>query len=445
MGLANKQDVMAAAPVLLLLLARGALAQAPAELADMSVCAANGFPSWASLNPYLSRLDLASPYGKSSSAPLFMPLFASHPLAGAVPDPSVTTLAIFLHGLSGAAQTYFCAGMAASAGRDALVVAPWHGDEQQNSTFWCTGVSCTPSAAAFSAYWTTSRWLTGGNISPGATGAAQFTTAFDIMDALILNATRSGLFPNLKQVSLLGFSAGSQFFSRYLWGSRLGADAAASGGVPVRAIISDPGSFLYLTPERPGAACRPLADSGGSAAPCADWAAPAPADCGGYNEYKFGIEPGSFGALNAYMAPFDGSAALRAAATAAMGKKDIVFILGEEDACNCNTPAYKNAAVCFPEGGSLQCPPDASGGAGCCDTYPDSRSSNALDTGCAAMLQGSNRLQRGLLYVQHLDRVFPARAAGPFARTIVAGMGHNNSAEYASAAFKAAAYWAPAR
>jgi hypothetical protein len=29
---------------------------------------------------------------------------------------------------------------------------------------------------------------------------------------------------------------------------------------------------------------------------------------------------------------------------------------------------------------------------------------------------------RGLLYVQHLDRVFPARAAGPFARTIVAAL-----------------------
>ena len=51
------------------------------------------------------------------------------------------------------------------------------------------------------------------------------------------------------------------------------------------------------------------------------------------------------------------------------------------------------------------------------------------------MLLRRRRLQRGLLYVQHLNRVFPARAAGPYVALTVAGMGHNNSGLYAFEGF----------
>ena len=128
------------------------------------------------------------------------------------------------------------------------------------------------------------------------------------------------------------------------------------------------------------------------------------------------------------------------AATARFCGKDVRFILGAEDACNCNSPGFANAPACFPSGGALTCAPSAAGGPGCYDTYPDATSSNALDVGCEAMAQGTNRLQRGLLYVQHLNRSFPTRAAGPFSATVVPGMGHDNTAEYVSAVFQAVAY-----
>ena len=67
-----------------------------------------------------------------------------------------------------------------------------------------------------------------------------------------------------------------------------------------------------------------------------------------------------------------------------------------------------------------------------------------MDAGCEAMVQGSNRLQRGLLYTQHLNRVFPSRAAGRYVAYTVAGMGHNNSGLYASAPFNALAFYTPA-
>jgi len=418
----------------------------PAELADPTLCAASGFPG-GDVSAYVQRLDLgASPYGKTSSAPLFMPLYSSHALggAGAAPDAGVTTAAIFIHGLSGAANSYFCTGFAASAGRGALVLAPWFGDEQVNSSYWSRpgGAVLAAGEEAWSAYWTTSRWMTGGNISPGTTNAAQFTTAFDAFDALVRNVTTSGLFPGLKLVSIIGFSAGSQFTSRYAFGSPVGAPGAVA--VPVRLFISDPGTLLYLDDTRPARSCRPLFDTGPDAPPCASFKRPAGAevqDCADtWNAYKFGVD-GGFANLNAYMAEYDTNATAKALALERFGTKDIRLIFGDKDACNCNFAGYANGEYCFPKP-TLSCTPDADGGVGCCDTWPDATTSNAMDAGCEAMVQGSNRLQRGLLYAQHLNNVFPDRALGPFVAETVPGMGHNNSALYAYSGFVQAAFWA---
>ena len=99
---------------------------------------------------------------------------------------------------------------------------------------------------------------------------------------------------------------------------------------------------------------------------------------------------------------------LLARAVARFSSKDVVFILGDADSCNCNTPDYvnptANVANCYPDGGTLPCVPSDYGGIGCCDTYPDAVSSNALDVTCQAMVQGSNRIQRGLNYIAYVSR-----------------------------------------
>ena len=76
--------------------------------------------------------------------------------------------------------------------------------------------------------------------------------------------------------------------------------------------------------------------------------------------------------------------------------------------------------------------------AACCDTWPDA-STNVLDVGCAAMLQGSSRLQRGLLFAQHLRSLFPQPpAAGPaWPRVGLFPGAHDKAALYASALFRA--------
>jgi len=66
----------------------------------------------------------------------------------------------------------------------------------------------------------------------------------------------------------------------------------------------------------------------------------------------------------------------------------------------------------------------------CCDTYPDIESSNALAVGCEEMIQGSNRLQRGINYMLHLATLGANVAYGFFEG------GHSNPAFYASDLFK---------
>ena len=104
----------------------------PAELNNTAMCDLLGFnQSSTNLAAYMRRLDLPTPSfnnNATTTGPVFWPLYSTHDLAKGG-DATVTTLAIFVHGLSATANIYFCTGAAASKGRNALVIAPWMGDE----------------------------------------------------------------------------------------------------------------------------------------------------------------------------------------------------------------------------------------------------------------------------------------------------------------------------
>jgi pimeloyl-ACP methyl ester carboxylesterase len=403
---------------------------APAELSNMKRCDSVGLPD---LAPYEQRLELgASPYGKSSSKRVFLPVYGSQPFAsGGRPNASVTSAVIFIHGLNGNANAYFCDGIAASRAADmdgsSLIVAPWFGNEQAQGGDWGSGGD----ASSASAFWTTSRWMQGGNISPGASAPPTgFTTAFDALDALVRNISESALFPNLEIVTIVGFSAGAQLSSRYAFATALGA--AGAGGPRVRFVVSDPGTFLYLDDARPDPSCRPLRDTGVDASCDAFSVPPEAADCSTYDDYKYGLADGSLAYQNAYLAPLDGDAAAKAAAVARLRGKDVVFIFGQNDVCNCNLDGFANDAdACYP---GATCTPNDFGGKGCCDTYPST--SNALTNVCEAGVQGSNRLQRGLLYVAYLRNFW----AGFAPRVFTAAFGHDDTAFYASKPFNEVAW-----
>ena len=120
----------------------------------------------------------------------------------------------------------------------------------------------------------------------------------------------------------------------------MGTNLTMSGGLPVKFFISDPGSYLYLTNERPTAECRPLRNNGvndPATLACASFAVPpefaSNANCSDYDVYKYGIANMSTGGgTNTYNVPLDENPALKVAAKVRFGTKDLVFILGEEGA-----------------------------------------------------------------------------------------------------------------
>ena len=387
----------------------------PAELSDNTACRALGF---ANLAPFRRALPLSSPYGASTnSTPILLPYYSSAPL----PTSTASTAVIFIHGLSGDANSYFCEGMAASDRHpSALILAPWFGNEATAGAYW------NAAAAGETLFWSNSRWSTGGTNSAPPKG---WSTSFDLLDALL-----RALPPSVALVSVVGFSAGAQLSGRYAFATPLGS-AADAFAPHVRFFVGNPGSYLYLSPARPAAACSPLFDTG-PAHTCEAFATPTATQCGGYNDYKYGLEAMDY--LNLYLAPLVRNATARAEAVARFATKDVRIFLGSEDVCNCNVEGYAlpGSGVCTPEGGALACSPDDFGGPGCCDTYPDAVKTNSLDHSCAAMLQGSNRLQRGLNYASHLEAVLPGYAA----RVFTGVWGHNNSGMYEDAAFQEAAY-----
>lgn len=294
-----------------------------------------------------------------------------------------------------------------------------------------------PQPSTISAFWDSSRWLEGGDNSPQP---ERFTTSFDVIDAVVamLRAQQSsGWLPNLDQISIAGFSAGAQLVSRW----------AAFSPVPgVRTIAGDGSSYMYLDERRPTAACNALTNTG-AAHTCATFAPPvsaAAAACPSFDLYKFGIGNLTQAAEgNMYIGQIKSAKEVVQRFLA----KDVRFIFGTQDVCNCNSPGFtNNKSLCYPRG--TTCSPDGSGGqvagVNCCDTWPDTGSDNALATYCEAMLMGTNRLQRGLNYVDYLRKVATEHInirdgkliADPWPMHALFDGGHDNKAFYSSPAFR---------
>ena len=395
----------------------------PSQLSDNSTCAGYGLND-AMLLAARDAIPLESPYSTSSQS-VFLPVFRYY-------EKTPTRAVIWIHGLSGDANTYYCSGVAATknagASERTLSIAPWFGDEQvtleewlgtSGAARWRRRRAMSNSTSSVSAYWSTSRWLSGGDNSPSP---SRFTTSFDGLDETVRWLRLS--FTGLEATSLVGFSAGAQLVSRWAFFS---SEAASTISV-----VSDPSSYMYLDATRPDATCSPLSDTGASHK-CSSFSVPSSAsDCAAYDDYKYGLSDLAAQTSNLYLSGFADNATRLAAAVAAFPYRDVRFIFGTEDVCNCNTDGFENSqAYCYPAAAD-GCSPNADGGSvgghGCCDTYPDSYTSNAVDVKCEALLQGSNRLQRGLNFVAYL------RALAPDAEILTGTFagGHNCSGAFFS-------------
>jgi hypothetical protein len=257
---------------------------------------------------------------------------------------------------------------------DALVVAP---------QFLVAGDLTSTALQSSVLYWTSSGWKQGDKSSTSTYSRPWSTSSFAAMDGLLSAIGNRQTFPNLREIVVVGHSAGGQLVDRYM--ASTGVEAPiATAGIRLRFIVANPSSYLYFSPDRLHPATGAF-----SALTTTERQA-----CSSYDTYKYGLS-----GLNAYTGAV-GAATL----TSRYGARTATYLLGALDV----------------------------------DPADDS-----LDTGCEAEWQGSQRLERGLTHFQYLATTFGQGVYGTHRLATVPGVGHDAKGIYTSPEGRAALFSAP--
>ncbi|MDO5629079.1 MAG: hypothetical protein Q4G43_12230 [Mobilicoccus sp.] len=209
--------------------------------------------------------------------------------------------------------------------------------------------------------WGTSGWKDGANSRVTPYPRPWRISSFEAVDVLVDHLTRGDLLPDLTTLTVAGHSAGGQFVNRYLATTQ--RPAASTPRVERRWIVASPSSYLYLDERRINRGGRPGSLSGRERRDCPD-----------YNTYKYGLA----GRTGYAAAMTDDQIRARVAST------PVSYLVGSLD---------------------------------------DDPANSSLDTSCAGLMQGPDRVRRALNYQTHLASVLPRGSASHRLR-IVPGVGH---------------------
>lgn len=253
---------------------------------------------------------------------VFLPIYSSSLQLKDV-QTCIRSAIIIQHGLSANADDYFAETLSATGDRisDVIIISPLFGSEHLNGSQWQQGGNGSDVALSFSG---NSCWMDG---CDNKGSAANFASSFDAYDQMLLFLMDRYYFPNMSLITLAGFSAGAQFLNRYSWATSLQYPQKL-----VQFIISDAGTYLYLSDERPDKSCRPLNTS--NVMPCKVYNVPNVASCIGYNYYKYGLTRLPVDKYQ-YFSKFS-NINLTNQHTADLINKNLRFIFGAQDICNCN-------------------------------------------------------------------------------------------------------------
>ncbi|MEZ5353227.1 MAG: hypothetical protein R2762_11370 [Bryobacteraceae bacterium] len=172
---------------------------------------------------------------------------------------------------------------------------------------------------------------------------------------------------------MAGHSAGGQFVQRYAGINR----AEPKSRVPVRYVVANPSSYVYLNSLRIPSSSSCSVEGGCTRPFAAYWDAE---NCASFNRYKYGLD-----GLSGYAALVGAEAV-----TAQYPKRAITYMVGE------------------------------------LDRQPDP----SLDKTCPAMAQGPNRYERGVNYWNYIREHFGARHP----LVVAPGCGHSATCMYAGSA-----------
>jgi hypothetical protein len=128
-----------------------------------------------------------------------------------------------------------------------------------------------------------------------------------------------------------------------------------------------------------------------------------------YNDWPYGL--GMFSDGSQYSIPY----AIRAPCNTARiyRERSVTYLVGQNDTCNTDLP------TCSPDCWKRE------------EYLPDERPcySHQIDTRCPAMLEGPNRRDRGILYMQHLEFVYGEKT---HVFHVIPDAGHNATAMFGS-------------
>ncbi|WP_285413276.1 hypothetical protein [Variovorax sp. efr-133-TYG-130] len=304
---------------------------------------------------------------------------ALHYYASLDPAAGPTKALIAMHGHSRDANKTFEATLRTvrNAGTldDTLVIAPLFQVPADKAAAGRCNTPGLPAPQPGDLLWTCGSWLEGGRSASGSR-----IGSFAVMDALVAELVQR--WPGLRTITIAGFSAGGQFVQRYAAFARTGGTAGTAGKVAIRYVVADPSTWLYFDPVRPR-----FAPDGTSVA---GFAVPDAAACPETNRWKYGTDD-----LPAHL----GRSAEQARRQYA--EADISYLEGALDSNDAKGTAYR-----------------------------------VLDRSCAALAQGTFRLQRGLAYAQYDRAVLAPEKQRQV--VVVPGCAHDVACVFPSEAARAA-------
>ena len=218
-------------------------------------------------------------------------------------------------------------------------------------------------------YWSNDGWKSGSFSRNETTNPrVQRISSYAVLDSIMLRLAIN--LPNLKSIVFAGFSAGGQLTNRYSATTPVIDILCSKYKISTKFIVGSPSSYVYLDNKRVVEGTKN------------QFAIPSNS-CLEYNDWKFGL-----GNLFNYPATF-GPELIRNR----FEKREVVYLLGERD----NNPK-----------------------------------SASLDTTCEAMLQGKERLERGIIYFNYLNSYYGSKIANFQSLFTVPNVGHDNLGIFSS-------------
>lgn len=179
------------------------------------------------------------------------------------PSSAIERAVVIVHGIKRNADDYYATGLKlmrkADVSPDSTVLLAPDFLTQKDSP----GIADLP-------LWGKDTWIQGEASQAGHVGV----TSFQALDDIVGYLSDRKRFPALKEIVLIGHSAGAQLMQRYAVFNNQDA-VLKHTGVSIRYVISSPSSYVYFDPSRP---------QGQS------FAVPAATSCSSYNQYRYGLD-----------------------------------------------------------------------------------------------------------------------------------------------------------